>query len=124
MDDGEEKFEPLQRYPMPAVGLGDPVIWTDDPENADPTKHCAAIVTAVFEEMVDLSVIQPDAATLDPKRGVRHLKDPNRTAITHAGQGVWFHRHNIPLAIDATLLERLDAIEAAVTATPTATPTK
>lgn len=68
--------------------LSSSVVWTDDLDN-ESDKHFAAIVTAVYDEMLDLFVFAPGASNGLPRLGVRHIADPNKEAIRNVNEGVW-----------------------------------
>lgn len=79
---------PLSGWKMPNIWPGATVLWTDDPGN-DPDKHYAAIVTAVYDEMIDVCLFVPGAISVDAKIGVRYVDDPNTTAMLNAEMGCW-----------------------------------
>jgi hypothetical protein len=56
---------------------------------ANGSPPAAAVVTAVANETVGLSIIRPGFGTFDPIDGVRHKDDPNKFAIEASGAGVW-----------------------------------
>lgn len=74
-------------YKMPHITVGMTVLWHDGGRRSNPP--AAAIVTAIYPEMVDLSILQPTAYNLQVKQGVRFVGDPNMQAIDHADVGAW-----------------------------------
>jgi hypothetical protein len=65
---------PVDVYTMPAVEVGDQVVWYDSGDvnsNAN-----AAVVTAVNAYGVELRVLNTGTVSGTYKRGVRHITDP------------------------------------------------
>jgi len=75
-------------YAMPAVELGDVVLWHADP--AEPPV-CCAVVTEVGRESVALSLAHKNFFNLEPKDGVRHVGHPDTAIVRTTGEGCWSH---------------------------------
>src|SRR5262252_3743176 len=79
------KPEPV-RYRMPAISVGEPVIFYPD---ADLSRPYPAFVTAVMEDHIDLSRFEKDAVNLEPLGGVRHVSDPALAKAEQRPNGAW-----------------------------------
>jgi hypothetical protein len=88
-------------YQMPAVEIGDSVLWHDS-QGAAPT--AMALVTAVGSDNVTLAVLGEGYHNFIVKTGVRHQDHPDKRLIEQTDSGVWSHRPGL-----LTLLERLEA---------------
>src|SRR6516162_3586570 len=76
-----------QPYKQPKVHVGMMVHWHDGGSRSTPP--AAAIVTAVADAMIDLSVVTPMALGFQIKQGVRHVDDPDRRQVEQADVGAW-----------------------------------
>jgi hypothetical protein len=77
----------MAQYKQPRVHVGMVVHWYDGGRRM--VTPVAAIVTAVAEQMVDLSVVVPLSLGFLPKQGVRHVDDPDTRLIDQADVGAW-----------------------------------
>ena len=50
---------------------------------------CVGIVTALNGDTVNLSLLVDGSATIQPKRGVRHVTDPSLDSAVEIPGGVW-----------------------------------
>lgn len=75
----------MSDWKMPAVELGEVILWYPDGSPAD--HAMPAIVTRVGMSSVDLAIISGESCSLTHLQEVRHLRDPGRTEST--APGVW-----------------------------------
>ena len=89
-------------YSMPAVKIGDPVVWAHSKERIN--EGAAGFVTAVGNETVNLIFLPTDSRGGVPRDGVRHVGDPKNQRI-ESDAGVFdlspFHKRVV--AIEAAL---------------------
>lgn len=86
----------------PLVMRGWPVTWYDDRYR---TNSYIGIVAENHNGLLDLLVMVPNEPMLTPKNGVRHISDPNKSAIDNANEGCWDHSPEMQ-----RLLSALDAV--------------
>lgn len=91
------------KYVMPAVEIGDSVLWHDG-YGTPPT--AMALVSMVGTDNITVAVLGEGYQNFIVKTGVRHRDHPNKQLIEQTDSGVWSHR---PAHLD--LLERLDLLE-------------
>lgn len=103
MAKAKAKAEPISQYRMPAVAIGDSVMWHDD-ATADPT--AMALVTAVGSESITVAVLGEGYQNFIVRTGVRHIDHPNQELIRATDQGAWSRRPS-----DLELLDRLADLE-------------
>src|SRR5215831_3889322 len=93
---------PVRDYKMPAIDLG-PCVWRLSPHDGE---WVPALVTAVGDETLNLTVFAPDNRGGMPRDGVRHVSDPTFHEHPQAtDNGCWDH---------SPLEKRLKAAERAV----------
>lgn len=90
-------------YVMPAVCMGQAVLWHD---SAGAAATAMAHVTAVGNDTVALAVLGEGFHNMLPKSGVRHYDHPDQDAIRNTDQGCWSYT-----LWDRQLLSRLAALE-------------
>jgi hypothetical protein len=80
-----------QKYAMPRVEPGMPVVWWEDlgDHEAGQPPTAPAFVSAVANDTVSLAVLAERAHNFLLKEGVRHASDPNKNMIRAVGEGVW-----------------------------------
>src|ERR1700727_784124 len=100
----KEKVEEAPKYVMPAVEIGDSVLWHAG-TGAPPTAMALGI--AVGTDNITVAVLGAGYQNFIVRTGVRHKDDPNKQLIEQTGEGVWSHRPGW-----LKLLERLDFLEA------------
>lgn len=91
-------------YEMPAVGIGDVVMWGGDVANEP---DCPAIVVRVYGEAVNVLVFHDGFHNMNSVDGVRHADHPDRMALKNSGSGHWRHRQS-----HQDLVDRVAALEA------------
>ena len=96
----ESKIE-APRYKMPPVEMGDIVLWHAAP---DEPAVCAAVVTEVCSEGINVSLIHRNMYNMEPKDGVRHKDHPDRKLIETTEAGCWSNKH---MVVDPHNLEAL-----------------
>ena len=79
---------PSSTYCMPRIHLGQLVRWYNDRFTND---FAPALVTAIYNDAVDLSILVPGSATFLTRNGVRHGDYPNQQTLDLVGSGVWHH---------------------------------
>lgn len=99
----------LPEHQMPEVHLGDSVLWCTE-ESGVPDK--LAVVTRVYNESVDLWVLETGCHNGLPVDGVRHISHPDRTLIKNTGSGVWDYGPREMERQD--LVRRVEALEEAL----------
>src|SRR5215471_10627873 len=102
-------------YKMPEVGVG-PCLWRLSPTDPD---WAPAVVTAVGDDTVDLTVFAPENRGNIPKSGVRHVDDPYWRQHPWSDAGCWDYT---PLERRVRALERAMAEVAGRPAAPAARP--
>jgi len=103
-------------YEMPAVAVGDTVLWNPGVPSESDEADVVGIVTAVNTETVNVATLRPGTYNFDPMEGVRHADHPNRSAIASSEVGTWRHRPS-----HLALLARIDTIETLFDPAPKAT---
>ncbi len=82
----EAPAPPAQVFKMPAVALGQVVLWTYGPDGRDP---CPAVVLSVGGRTVNLAVHVDGIKDHVLKTGVRHKDDPFLQTSPEHDSGVW-----------------------------------
>lgn len=80
-----EKSAPVRRFPFVSVGMT--VLWHSDGNPEYP--GCAAIVTSVGEQGIDLAILEPDYDRIIRKTGVRWNHEPRITTAQREDSGGW-----------------------------------
>lgn len=77
----------MSKYVMPKVTIGQVVGWKHSPSSS----AAPAIVTAVYDDKIDCSVVVPNCRYVMPKSAVRYTTDPVLPTLhpEAAGDGVF-----------------------------------
>lgn len=73
-------------YKMPAVHVGDIVLWKHNVGSNDPAP---AVVTKVGQAGIGVLMLPPDSRVGTPRDGVRHVSDPALATVLSSDTGVW-----------------------------------
>lgn len=95
-------------YEMPAVAIGDVVLWNPGIPGESDAADVMALVTDVHTETIAVAPLHPGTYNFDPVEGVRHAEHHNKDAIRSSEVGTWRHRPS-----HLALLQRVRLLEEA-----------